>query len=166
MILTWVSHAAVQPTINQSRHGCKPKPGNIRSNSKSLPTLATIVVENYAAAAAYLNKTLIPSGEALGIGWSRNMLYSGFTTLPRSVVRRQIGFTVRIIRTLCRRPSDMRLRSVDRRLLKPLGQPSEQGDAPLQSPDPLTIITWATWTHHLSVSGRRSTPRSSKLARH
>ena len=123
-------------------------------------------LKNYAAAAAYLNKTLIPSGEALGIGWSRNMLYSGFTTLPRSVVRRQIGFTVRIIRTLCRRPSDMRLRSVDRRLLKPLGQPSEQGDAPLQSPDPLTIITWATWTHHLSVSGRRSTPRSSKLARH
>ena len=45
VILTWVSHAAVQPTINQSRHGCKPKPENIRSNSKSLPTLATIVVE-------------------------------------------------------------------------------------------------------------------------
>ena len=55
MILTWVSHAAVQPTINQSRHGCKPKPENFRSNSKSLPTLATIVVENYAAVAAYLN---------------------------------------------------------------------------------------------------------------
>ena len=58
MILTWVSHAAVQPTINQSRHGCKPKPENIRSNSKSLPTLATIVVENYAAVAAYLNNAM------------------------------------------------------------------------------------------------------------
>ena len=58
MILTWVSHAAVQPTINQSRHGCKPKPENIRSNSKSLPTLATIVVENYAAVAAYLNNVM------------------------------------------------------------------------------------------------------------
>ena len=58
VILTWVSHAAVQPTINQSRHGCKPKPENFRSNSKSLPTLATIVVENYAAVAAYLNNGL------------------------------------------------------------------------------------------------------------
>ena len=58
VILTWVSHAAVQPTINQSRYGCKPKPENIRSNSKSLPTLATIVVENYAAVAAYLNNTM------------------------------------------------------------------------------------------------------------
>ena len=58
MILTWVSHAAVQPTIDQSRHGCKQKPENIRSNSKSLPTLATIVVENYAAVAANLNNVM------------------------------------------------------------------------------------------------------------
>ena len=43
--------------MDESRHGCKPKPENIRSNSKSLPTLATIVVENYAAVAAYLNNT-------------------------------------------------------------------------------------------------------------
>ena len=44
---------------------------------------------------------LIRSGEALGIGWSRNMLYSGFNTLLRSVVRRQTGFAARITRTLC-----------------------------------------------------------------
>ena len=31
------------------------------------------------------NNVLIRSGEALGIGWSRNMLYSGFNILPRSV---------------------------------------------------------------------------------
>ena len=31
------------------------------------------------------NNVLIRSGEALAIGWSRNMLYSGFSTLPRSV---------------------------------------------------------------------------------
>ena len=30
---------------------------------------------------------MIRSGEALGVGWSRNMLYSGFNILPRSVVR-------------------------------------------------------------------------------
>ena len=30
------------------------------------------------------------------------MLYSGFNTLPRSVVRRQTGFAARITRTLCR----------------------------------------------------------------
>ena len=43
---------------------------------------------------------LIRSGEAPAIGWSRNMLYSGFNTLPRSVVRRQTGFAARITRTL------------------------------------------------------------------
>ena len=43
---------------------------------------------------------LIRSGEAPGIGWSRNMLYSGFNTLPRSVIRRQTGFAARITRTL------------------------------------------------------------------
>ena len=31
------------------------------------------------------NNVLIRSGEALGIGWSPNMLYSGFNVLPRSV---------------------------------------------------------------------------------
>ena len=41
------------------------------------------------------------SGEASGIGWSRNMLYLGFNTLPRSVVRRQTRFAARITRTLC-----------------------------------------------------------------
>ena len=46
------------------------------------------------------NNVLIRSGEALGIGWSRNMLYSGFNTLHRSVVRRQTGFAARITRTL------------------------------------------------------------------
>ena len=45
---------------------------------------------------------LIRSGEALAIGWSRNMLYSGFNILPRSVVRRQTGFAARITRTLSR----------------------------------------------------------------
>ena len=45
---------------------------------------------------------LIRSGEALGVGWSRNMLYSGFSILHRSVVRRQTGFAARITRTLCR----------------------------------------------------------------
>ena len=43
---------------------------------------------------------LIRSGEAPAVGWSRNMLYSGFKTLPRSVVRRQTGFAARITRTL------------------------------------------------------------------
>ena len=33
------------------------------------------------------NKTLIPSGEAQLVGWSRSMLYLGFMTLPRSIVR-------------------------------------------------------------------------------
>ena len=33
------------------------------------------------------NNVLIPSGEARLVGWSRSMLYSGFNTLPRSVVR-------------------------------------------------------------------------------
>ena len=42
------------------------------------------------------------SGEAPVIGWSRNMLYSGFNILPRSVVRRQTGFAARITRTLSR----------------------------------------------------------------
>ena len=31
------------------------------------------------------NNVLIRSGEARLVGWSRQMLYSGFTTLPRSV---------------------------------------------------------------------------------
>ena len=31
------------------------------------------------------NNVLIRSGEAFGIGWSRNILYSGFNTLSRSV---------------------------------------------------------------------------------
>jgi len=43
---------------------------------------------------------LIRIGEALAIGWSRNMLYSGFNTLHRSVVRRQTGFAARTTRTL------------------------------------------------------------------
>ena len=45
---------------------------------------------------------LIRSGEALGVSWSRNMLYSGFYILPRSVFRRQNGFAARITRTLSR----------------------------------------------------------------
>jgi len=45
---------------------------------------------------------LIRSGEARLVGWSRNMLYSGFITLHRSVVRRQTGFGARITRTLSR----------------------------------------------------------------
>ena len=43
---------------------------------------------------------LIRSGEAPAIGWSRNMLYSGFNTLHRSVFRRPTGFAARITRTL------------------------------------------------------------------
>ena len=43
---------------------------------------------------------LIRSGEALGVGWSRNMLYSGFNILHRSVVRWQTGLAARITRTL------------------------------------------------------------------
>ena len=46
------------------------------------------------------NNVLIRSGEALGVGWSRIMLYSGFNTLHRSVIRRQTGFAARITRTL------------------------------------------------------------------
>ena len=46
------------------------------------------------------NNVLIRSGEALGVGWSRYMLYSGFNNLPRSVIRRQTGFAARITRTL------------------------------------------------------------------
>ena len=45
---------------------------------------------------------LIRIGEAPAIGWSRNMLYSGFNILHRSVIRRQIGFAARITRTLSR----------------------------------------------------------------
>ena len=45
---------------------------------------------------------LTRSGEAPAIGWSRNMLYSGFDILPRSVFRRQTGFAARITRTLSR----------------------------------------------------------------
>ena len=33
------------------------------------------------------NRTLIRSGEARLVGWSRQMLYSGFSILPRSVIR-------------------------------------------------------------------------------
>ena len=43
---------------------------------------------------------MIRSGEAPAIGWSRNMLYSGFETLHRSVIRRQTPFAARISRTL------------------------------------------------------------------
>ena len=46
------------------------------------------------------NNVLVRIGEAPEIGWSRNMLYSGFNILPRSVVRRQTGFAARITRTL------------------------------------------------------------------
>jgi len=37
-----------------------------------------------------------------GIGWSRNISYSGFNTLPCSVVRRQTGLAARIARALSR----------------------------------------------------------------
>ena len=50
---------------------------------------------------------LIRSGEAPAIGWSRNMLYSGFNILPRSVIRRQTGFAARITRTLSDLSSSM-----------------------------------------------------------
>ena len=33
------------------------------------------------------NNVLIRSGEAPVVGWSRQMLYSGFNILPRSVIR-------------------------------------------------------------------------------
>ena len=33
------------------------------------------------------NRTLIRSGEARVVGWSRQMIYSGFNISPRSVVR-------------------------------------------------------------------------------
>ena len=46
------------------------------------------------------NNVLIRSGDAPAISWSRNMLYSGFNNLPRSVVRRQTRFAARITRTL------------------------------------------------------------------
>ena len=46
------------------------------------------------------SNVLIQGGEAPAIGWSRNMLYSGFSTLHRSVVRRHTGFAARITRTL------------------------------------------------------------------
>ena len=49
------------------------------------------------------NNVLIRSGEARLVGWSRIMLYLGFNTLHRSVVRRQTGFAARITRTLCHR---------------------------------------------------------------
>ena len=47
------------------------------------------------------NNVLIRIGGAPGIGWS-NMLYSGFNTLPRSVIRRQTGFAARITQALSR----------------------------------------------------------------
>ena len=43
---------------------------------------------------------LIRSGETPAIGRSQQMLYSGFITLPRSVIRRQTVFAARITRTL------------------------------------------------------------------
>ena len=43
---------------------------------------------------------MIRSGEAPAIGWSRNMLHSGFKTLHRSVLRRQTPFAARISQTL------------------------------------------------------------------
>ena len=46
------------------------------------------------------NNVLIRSGEAPGVGWSRNTLCSWFITLHRSVIRRQTGFAARITRTL------------------------------------------------------------------
>ena len=46
------------------------------------------------------NNVLIRSGEARLVGWSRNMLCSGFITLHHSVIRRQIGFAARTTRTL------------------------------------------------------------------
>ena len=49
-----------------------------------------------------ITNALIRSGEAPAVGWSRQMLYSGFITLPRSVVRWQTGFAARITRTLSR----------------------------------------------------------------
>ena len=61
----------------------------------------TKVVVGFNGQSSHDNNVLIRSGEALGIGWSRNMLYSGFSILPRSVVRRQTGFAARITRTLC-----------------------------------------------------------------
>ena len=48
------------------------------------------------------NNVLIRSGKAPGVGWSRDMLCSGFNILHRSVVRRQTGFAARITRTLSR----------------------------------------------------------------
>ena len=45
---------------------------------------------------------MIRSGEAPAIGWSRNMLHSGFRTLHRSVIRRQTPFAARISGTLFR----------------------------------------------------------------
>ena len=50
------------------------------------------------------NNVLIRSGGVRLVGWSRQMLYSGFNILPRSVVRRQTGFAARITRTVCRLP--------------------------------------------------------------
>ena len=40
------------------------------------------------------NNALIPGGEAQLVGWSRSMLYLGFNTLPRSIVR-SAGFARR-----------------------------------------------------------------------
>ena len=54
------------------------------------------------------NNVLIRSGEAPAIAWSRNMLYSGFNTLHRSVIRRQTGVAARITWTLSR--SNMKIR--------------------------------------------------------
>jgi len=51
----------------------------------------------------YFDVTWMPidrSGEAPAVGWSRNMLCSGYITLHRSVVRRQTSFAAQITRTL------------------------------------------------------------------
>ena len=45
--------------------------------TKSRPSKQNLTPKRY-------NNVLIRSGEALGIGWSRNILYSGFNILPRS----------------------------------------------------------------------------------
>ena len=58
---------------------------------------------------------LIRSGEAPGVGWSRNMLYSGFKTLPRSVIRRQTDFAARLTRTLSLLQIGMKKESTSRR---------------------------------------------------
>ena len=65
--------------FRQSRAGCK--------IHRSIPKYSTREGKERIKLHRLDNRTLIRSGEARLVGWSRQMLYSGFNILPRSIIR-------------------------------------------------------------------------------